>query len=237
MARAKSSLQLVATAIALVAVIGLIWYLRQPRPTPAATSPGETAAGDHPGQATASQSAPGRPLRTTRTVPGVERIGPEQRAQLIKAIQSKRAEEKLAAATARSNSVPTSAPAAGSLDKEYLRARIKEIVPLVAECYELALAEGQSIPEVKLVTQFTIEGAAELGGVVTSSEIVNQEAEQQHPGLAECVRETMYALRLQEPSGGGVVTVTYPFKFSSGASTRTAPPGGIPSQEMPPKNP
>jgi len=228
----RGSLQLVVTAIALVAVLGLIWYLKKQPPAPAsaaATQPAATAqTGNSGGVATTSTAAPSRRVRLPQTqIPGVERIDAEQRALLIKQIQDKLAAKKHAEETAAASAQPPpdNAPAMGSLDKEYIRARIKEIVPLVKECYEMTY-DGKPMPNVKLVDKFVIEGADELGGVVTSSEIINTEAEQQFPELAQCVRETMYALRMKAPEGGGVVIVNYPFIFRSGdAESQPAAPG------------
>jgi hypothetical protein len=235
MAGNKGSLQLIVTAFALVAVLGLIWYLRQQPPVPASApstaAPATTTANSSTGERTTPQSTPGRRVRLPQIqVPGVERIDPEQRAQLLKAIQDKlaekkRAEETAAAGGGEKKAAPGSAPAVGSLDKEYIRARIKEIVPLVKECFEMNY-DGRPNLEVKLVDKFVIEGADELGGIVTSSEIVNQEAEQQFPELAQCVRETMYALRMKAPDGGGVVIVNYPFIFrSDDSASQPSPPG------------
>lgn len=229
MANGKGLWQLIATAIALVAVLGLIWYLRQhtaaPVATPATQPTAPSATDGTAGAAVAPQTPNVDRVRRPRTqVPGVESMDAAQRVQLIKQIQDKlaekqRAEEQAAAAAARAQPTPGSAPAMGTLDKEYIRDRIKEIVPLVKECYEISYAD-KPMPDAKIVVKFVIEGADELGGVVTSSEILNQEAEKQFPELSECMRETMYALRMKAPEGGGVVTVSYPFKFSSGASTQ-----------------
>ncbi|MBN2358542.1 MAG: AgmX/PglI C-terminal domain-containing protein [Deltaproteobacteria bacterium] len=234
--RSSSLLQLVATAIALLAVVALIWYLRRQSPPPIPETPPTTApaaAGDPAAGAAGPRSTAARPLRLPQTqVPGVERIDAEQRAQLLKAIQQKltekkRAEEEAAvpATAGQAQSAPGSDSQFGSLDREYIQARIREIVPLIRECYEMT-PEDQPLPDVTLKVKFKIEGAPELGGIVTSSDILNQEAEQQHPELAECVRETMYALRMKAPRGGGTVIVTYPFTFR-------AAPGSPPTPSSP----
>lgn len=101
---------------------------------------------------------------------------------------------------------------AGTLSKEYLQEQIQEIIPLVKQCYEQALLERPGTAG-KLVVRFSIVGDPELGGLVEQSEIVDTEGGAADEGLSTCVRETMYALRLKAPEGGGRVVVTYPFIF------------------------
>ena len=100
----------------------------------------------------------------------------------------------------------------GSLDKEYIRASIRELVPLVKECYENALLERPDLGG-KLTVEFSIAGEPAIGGVVAESRIVGTDAGTLHAGLEECVRETMYGLKLEAPAGGGIVKVRYPFVF------------------------
>ncbi|MEZ4365730.1 MAG: hypothetical protein R2939_05520 [Kofleriaceae bacterium] len=60
---------------------------------------------------------------------------------------------------------PTLPPAAGTLDRDTIRDAVKEMVPLITECYEAALEQR---PDLKgsLVVEFTIEGEPDIGGVV-----------------------------------------------------------------------
>jgi hypothetical protein len=112
---------------------------------------------------------------------------------------------------------PASPPAAGpgTLSKEYIQEQIREIVPLVKQCYEQALAERPDTAG-KLVVRFSIVADPELGGLIEQSEILESEEGAANENLSECVRETMYALRLKAPEGGGRVVVTYPFIFRKG---------------------
>jgi len=64
-----------------------------------------------------------------------------------------------------------------------------------------------------VVADFTIEGEPEVGGVVGESAI--QKTGIHDPAVLECIQETMYALEIDPPAGGGVVHVTYPFKFAA----------------------
>jgi len=101
----------------------------------------------------------------------------------------------------------------GTLDREYIQGAIREIRPLLAECYELALSESPDLAG-RLVVSFGIDGEPEVGGVVENSR-VSDESEIRHSVLDECITETLYTLRLPAPEGGGHVEVTYPFVFSN----------------------
>jgi hypothetical protein len=103
----------------------------------------------------------------------------------------------------------------GSLSKEYIQQSMREIIPLVKECYELALAEEPELSG-KLTVRFEVVADEEQGGLVADSQIMPDEARPTPNALlAECLQETMYALKLQAPKGGGKVVVTYPFIFNA----------------------
>ncbi len=100
----------------------------------------------------------------------------------------------------------------GKLDKEYIRERISEVVPLLGECYEIAL---ENAPELAgaLTIDFVIDAEEEVGGFVREA-IVAEDSPLNDPVLAECVTETILSLEFVPPKDGGVVRVRYPFKFA-----------------------
>jgi len=100
----------------------------------------------------------------------------------------------------------------GMMEKEYIQDRVREIVPLIKECYELALDQKPSLAG-KLTVRFTLAGEPEIGGIVESSEIDTESSTISDPGMSECISETMYALEFEPPANGGQVEVRYPFKF------------------------
>jgi hypothetical protein len=114
-----------------------------------------------------------------------------------------------AAAARRVAEAPGDEPT-GQLEPEYIRARIRELVPLIAECYELALADDPTLSG-RLVVEFGITGEPGVGGIVDESRIDAEASDLSHPVLNECVRETLYTAELDAPEGGGRVTVRYPF--------------------------
>jgi hypothetical protein len=127
--------------------------------------------------------------------------------------QAGRAVEAAAAKT------PDTSQIKGSLPAQFIKDAMGEILPLFAECYQMALAQQAGI-EAKLTVRFEIVGDEEYGGLVTKSEIIVDENERAPNALlAECVQESMYALDLPKPEGGGRVVVTYPFVFKLSKET------------------
>jgi hypothetical protein len=59
-----------------------------------------------------------------------------------------------------------------------------------------------------------IEAQGGVGGVVSESAIDDASSTIADAGMRECVTQTMYALEIDPPTGGGTVHVTYPFTFA-----------------------
>jgi len=162
-------------------------------------------------------AAPLRPLAPAGSP--VRKVAKDERSSLAKAI--------LSARSARLSAGPAGTSTGTELDKEYIRASIKEIVPLLRECYESALAERPGLSG-KVEVEFLIAGEPEAGGMVETSAIM-ETSTLTDPGMQECVRETMYALELPAPPRGGTVMVRYPFVFSDDGPEGVAPPGSTAS--------
>lgn len=109
----------------------------------------------------------------------------------------------------------------GTLGKEYIRAAIEELKPLLHECYDAALSTTPDLGG-RLVVTFDVLGAPEVGGVVDAV-APDPASSVSNPDLEECVRETMYVARLPSPSAGGSVHVEYPFLFERRESDETVP--------------
>lgn len=110
-----------------------------------------------------------------------------------------------------------------TLDREYIRDAVKNIEPLIQECFALGRARDPELQAARVVVQFSIVGNEKLGGVVDESKIDEASSEGTNPLLLQCVRETMYSLELPAPRGQGRVEVTYPFSFD--ASKERGPEG------------
>ncbi len=112
----------------------------------------------------------------------------------------------------RPESEPIEPGALGSLSRDYIRDRIAEdLVPLAEECYELALSDSPDL-QGRLALHFRIEGEPDAGGLVVEAEPTD-DSEIQHPGLVECMRESMMSVSFDPPENGGAIEVTYPFVF------------------------
>lgn len=148
------------------------------------------------------------------------RASPQERQALARAfhalVQAARARPPRAgsppAVTAPTSPRVANAPPA-TLDAQYIRDAVREVRPLLAECYERTLEEQPEL-EGTMIVEFTIEGEPDVGGVVENTTIADTST-LSHPSLDECVRETMYTLQLPAPDGSGSVQVRYPFHFSS----------------------
>lgn len=108
---------------------------------------------------------------------------------------------------------PADLPATlGYLPKDYVMQSVNEIRPLLRECYSLAL-EKQPDLQGKIKVQFTIIADEEYGGLIEGARVLDSELAG-NVLLNECFTQTMYALRMKAPSGGGRVVVTYPFSLA-----------------------
>jgi hypothetical protein len=113
----------------------------------------------------------------------------------------------------------------GEQTKSYIRAAVRDILPLLSECYNEGLARWPGLGG-DVMVDFTIEGEPDVGAVISSSEIDPFRSSIQDPVVLECIQETMYALQLDPPSEGSAVRVIYRFTFRSDDSS------GEPSYEL-----
>ncbi|HEY3355456.1 MAG TPA: AgmX/PglI C-terminal domain-containing protein [Polyangia bacterium] len=195
---------LVIVGLALAAAV--VFYLLRSRPTDA--PPVTVVPAGAPANGAAAPAA-GRPAAPAA------RLTPEARARLVGLLERARQQRAGAAPTAAAAggagaaAAPASQP--GSLDKDYIRAAMGAIKPLLRECYDQARRDRADLAG-RLVLQFEIAGEPGIGGVVISSQI-GASSTVHHAGLEECVRETVYTLELPAPRNGGIVKVGYPLKF------------------------
>lgn len=214
-------------AIAILSALGL-WWNQGASVDSAAKNVQANGSGDE-NLAKLPQNAPSPLLnKTSGQVPGADlkksisstspkRMSDDQRQKLLAEILQRLAQS---AAQNKADPVPNNAdiPAdekpeqnLGSLDKEYIRQQIKEIIPLVKECYDNALAQGQK-GQGKITMNFSIIADPVLGGLIEESQVRGTDPSFS-PDMLECMRETMYALQFEAPRNGGRVKVTYPFVF------------------------
>ena len=116
------------------------------------------------------------------------------------------------------------------MDKQYIRGAVKEIVPMLSECYEEGLERNPKLAGGTVVVEFTIEGEPGVGGLVGESKIDPKATSLGDDAVLQCIQETMYALKIDPPTNGGIVQVRYPFAFSrAGEEPPPMEPAGPPA--------
>jgi hypothetical protein len=179
-----------------------------PPPTPpAASAPVRSEAG--------AVAVPGVPMERARFAPG-------ERQRMLDQLAAVHRPTPLPLAP--SGPAPSAPADEGSLDKEYVRTGVRELIGLVKECYDQGLARRPDLAG-RLIVEFTIVGEPGIGGLVTTSTIADEGSTISDPGMRECVQETLYGARFPAPAGGGEVKVHYPFAFSTAPDE---PDGGRP---------
>jgi len=144
------------------------------------------------------------------------RISPDARKELLANLQRRLAESKKNAAGGGENYKREME------DKEkyrkYVLDQIGEIIPLVKECYTNSLDQSPEL-EGRVTVRFAVIADPEYGGLIQDSEIVGDTVGSE--SLNECVRETMYGLRLQPPESIGMAVISYPFMFKKDMAKKT----------------
>lgn len=107
-----------------------------------------------------------------------------------------------------------SAPAAPlTLEKEEIRAGVKDVVPMLSECYEAELERDPALGAASVKAQFAIDSDPELGTIVTLSDLQISGPLAQASDFRDCLTATLEALVLPPLGDGGHVDVNYPFEF------------------------
>ncbi len=99
------------------------------------------------------------------------------------------------------------------LDTGYIQDAIRDqLVPVIQECYQSALEDEPELGG-KLVVQFTIVGAEDIGAIVEDPQI-DEESTLDNQFVSECMRESVMGVTFEPPEDGGSITVNYPFVFA-----------------------
>lgn len=211
-----------AITIAVVVVVASLLFLwmkrdgsRAPAQPDSATSAATATSAAKPAGRVPSAAAPPAAAKRRPLPSGVRRLkAAEDRQRLLRAIRAARhaRAEKTGQPTDRRGDRPQLPPVTGSLDKHYIKSVIHGAIGLLKECYTLA---RDSAPRAagKVVVEFVISGEPDVGGLVENAKITSDNALSTNPTMAECVTQTMLSLEYPAPSGGGKVTVRYPFIF------------------------
>jgi RNA polymerase sigma factor (sigma-70 family) len=202
----------VAAVVVALAIGGATAWYRRGRTSPA------------PVAATGSTTQPTPTAPAAKVELHVRKLpDPSKRTAMLEAIRERRAQRAGAAGaagtSAGTSSTPApSLPAASAPDeeqKDYIRAAVHELIPMLTDCYSEGIERDPKI-EGTVVVEFTLEGDPDIGGVVGDSKIDPdpRESTLADAQVRECIQQTMYGLQIDPPKSG-LVKVRYPFAFSN----------------------
>lgn len=214
----RMKLRLAGMVIAIVGAVAIvIWYRQRER-----AEEREAAERAHV-EATGSPAAarPGADTPTTKDAPAapprVRKIDRQARAAILDRIRTARTARTggNAAPTGGSPAPPALPALPGTISKDDIRAGVRAVIPLLAECYDAA-QDRLSIKDGKIVVQMHLTGEPEVGTLIETAEIEGDAHFTGDAELVECLQQTMLSVELPPIAEGGTVDVTYPLAFSPG---------------------
>ena len=99
-------------------------------------------------------------------------------------------------------------PILGALDKSLIDAAIQEAMPFIKTCYQNELTNNPT-----LAGKLHIKLVIGKDGTVSSTEPKQDKTTLDSPKVIECVSAEIMKIVFPEPTGGGIVIVSYPFSF------------------------
>ena len=210
----------------LVIALGVAAWWRFGRDKAATHKPAKPVgeAGVSPADTPADESRPG-------SAPGARDKTKVKAAHQLLVQQIEQARQRRLAALARESAAARKAPTPAipsivdeppspldtPLAKDYIKERMMDIRPLLQECYETSMALHPELAAGGTITiTFRMAGEPGVGGVILDNKIVPEKSTlAAAPYLAECVTESIYAMRFDPPGAGGYIDVNYPFIFQT----------------------
>ena len=190
----------IAFVVALGLVIAIFWLTRSTDDVP--RRPVTAASGSAPA---ASGSAP--VASTESDTPAVRRLDKPAREALRAQIAAARDKARAAAAASSLSSSPPPALPDDTLTlSSPLQETLKHTIPIVAECYAGQVGLHEAVAQLALTTD------PELGTVIDTSEITDENGEPLPPQVDTCMRDTIDSLALPPLADKrGKVLVQYSF--------------------------
>ena len=96
----------------------------------------------------------------------------------------------------------------GSLSREEIQRVVKRYMNQIKYCYEKQLAKSPNL-QGKVVAFWIIAGTGLVQTAKASQNTMGDKT------VEQCIIKVVKRMRFPRPKGGGTVTVTYPFVFSS----------------------
>ncbi len=170
---------------------------------------GSNATSDNAIQAQQKRDVPTAPRRFT---------SPEQRTAMLDDLAVAKAQRVLQNRVGGLNAAAGGAAQAiaAGLDPDEVRASVKEVLPLMAECFDLSNPATAHI-EGELVAKLAIQSEPDVGTIIADADLSEGDAVLvDNAELTECLHETLMSLELPPLPSGGEATIDYPFAFSTG---------------------
>ncbi len=197
--------------VAFSLVFMIVWSRRERAAEQAALD--EAFAASKAGSSTPTTTPPAGAAGSTEKVRKLDKPG---RTALLERIQTARNSRAGGVATASSAAPRPALPAlAGTISKDDIRAGVRAVIPLLAECYDAA--QGRlSIKEGKIIVQMHLSGEPDVGTLIEKAEIEGDAHFTKDAELVECLQQTMLSVELPPIEGGGTIDITYPIAFAPG---------------------
>lgn len=126
----------------------------------------------------------------------------------------------------------------GELTKDEIRAGVKDVIPLLTECFDAELDRDPALGRINATAHLTIDSAADIGTVVAMGDLEVDGALGTSQDFHDCLTATLEAMVLPPMGDGGHIDVTYPFVFAptddaAPTTTAAAPPPPAPRKPVP----
>ncbi|MBK9032865.1 MAG: hypothetical protein IPL61_16605 [Myxococcales bacterium] len=158
----------------------------------------------------------------------VDRARRAEIAQAIARVRQGAAATSGAAAPAMTGTAAAPAPSAplpAELTKDEIRTAVREVAPMLAECFDAELARDPALGAHTVTARFTIDSAAEVGTVVTVGDLDIPGPLGKSQEFRDCMGATLESAVLPPLGDGGRIEVNYPFVFTpSDDDPAAAPP-------------
>lgn len=166
------------------------------------------------------------PTAPKRDVPTAPRrfASPEERTEMLDALAKAKRRRELEHRVGALNGAAGGAgdAIAAGMDPEEVRGAVKELLPLMAECFDMAIPDDAHL-EGELIAKLALQSEPDVGTIIADADL--GEGDPQLVGnaeLTECLHETLMSLELPPLPGGGEATIDYPFAFSTDEPTAKA---------------
>jgi hypothetical protein len=207
---------LIAGGVVLVAVIIVVFYARHERNQEFA----ELQAAARDGSATPGAAASGSGSSAAAAPQRIRKIDKAARESLATRIERARARRGSGSVDSSSSSGTTTPPPSlpslpGTISKDDIRAGVRAVIPLLAECYDAA-QDRLTNKKGQIIVKMHLTGEPEVGTLIDKADIEGDAHFTADKDLVECFQQTMLSVELPPIAEGGTVDVTYPIAFAPG---------------------